>query len=141
MTDALPLVQWIELASHGDERGNLVVIEAKRDVPFDIKRVYYLVRTLPGVPRGFHAHRTLQQVLVSVAGSCTILLDNGNHRVRVLLSDPTRGLLVEPMLWHEMHDFSSDCVLLVLAAAPYDEADYVRSYEEFIQLKAPNPTG
>ncbi len=139
MNDRVPMVQWIELATYGDERGDLVAIEANRDVPFDIKRVYFLPRTELGVPRGFHAHRTLQQVLVSVAGSCTILLDNGIERVSVPLNDSSRGLLVGPMLWHEMHDFSADCVLLVLAAAPYDEADYIRNFETFSELKISTP--
>jgi dTDP-4-dehydrorhamnose 3,5-epimerase-like enzyme len=133
---AKPLVQWIEFTVRGDDRGDLVAIEARRDVPFAIERVYYLPRTAPGVARGFHAHRALQQVLVNVAGSCTILLDDGNERASVLLDDPARGLLVDPMVWHEMHDFSPDCVLMVLAAAHYDEADYVRDYEEFAGLTA-----
>jgi dTDP-4-dehydrorhamnose 3,5-epimerase-like enzyme len=133
MTDK-PLVQWVDLTVRGDDRGDLIAIEARRDVPFSIERVYYLPRTEPGVSRGFHAHRVLQQVLVNVAGSCTILLDDGSARASVLLDDPARGLLVDPMVWHEMHDFSRDCVLMVLAAAHYDEADYVRDYGEFAEL-------
>ena len=130
-----PLVQWVDLLVRGDERGDLVAIEGSRDVPFAIQRVYYLPRTAPGVPRGFHAHRTLQQLLVSVAGSCTILLDDGHEQTRVPLDNPARALLVVPMVWHEMHEFSSDCVLVVLAAAHYDEDDYIRAYEEFAELK------
>lgn len=130
----LPLVRWIDFTVRGDARGDLIAIESQREVPFDIARVYYLPRTEEGVGRGFHAHHTLQQVLISVSGACTILLDDGTQQERVRLDDPARGLAVDPMVWHEMHDFTPDCVLMVLAAAPYDEADYIRDHAEFVAL-------
>lgn len=116
---------------HGDDRGQLVAIEEKKDLPFDIKRVYYIYDTLPGVRRGFHAHRNLQQILICVHGSCKILLDNGYEKADVLLNSPCEGLYISNDIWREMYDFSDGAVLLVLASEPYEEADYIRNYEDF----------
>ena len=124
----------VPLTVKGDERGGLVAIEQLRDVPFAVARVYYLFGTVAGVTRGLHAHRALQQVVVAVRGSCTMLLDDGARRDDVRLDDPALGLTLPPMVWHEMSDFSDDCVLLVLADAPYDEADYIRDYNRFLEL-------
>jgi len=124
----------VPLVIKGDERGSLVVIEQQRDVPFAIARVYYMFGSDPAATRGLHAHRTFQQLAVPVAGSCTMLLDDGETRTSVQLDDPATGLLVPPLVWHEMSDFSPDCVLLVLADAAYDEADYIRDYGEFVAL-------
>ena len=118
----------------GDARGQLVAIEGEREVPFAIARVYYVYATSPKTVRGLHAHRTLEQVAVAVAGSCTMLLDDGQHRVSVRLDDPASALTLPPMVWHEMSDFSPDCVLMALASAAYDEADYIRDYAEFSAL-------
>jgi dTDP-4-dehydrorhamnose 3,5-epimerase-like enzyme len=126
------LVQWIEFPPLGDDRGSLVALEGNKTVPFDIKRVYYIFGTQPGVARGSHAHKALRQVAVCVTGSCRISLDNGLEKVDVWLDSPIRGIVIEEMVWREMHDFSSDCVLLVLASEHYDEADYIRNYEDFI---------
>jgi dTDP-4-dehydrorhamnose 3,5-epimerase-like enzyme len=122
----------VPLAVKGDARGSLVAIEADREAPFPIARVYYLYGTTPGVTRGLHAHRKLRQFAVPVAGSCKMLLDDGNARMSVSLDDQACGLLLPPMVWHEMSDFSADCVLMVVADAPYDEADYIRDYGEFL---------
>lgn len=124
----------VPLTVRGDERGNLVAIEQGRDVPFDLTRAYYLFGTKTGVTRGLHAHRELRQFAVAVAGSCTILLDDGTQRTAISLDDPAQGLLLPPLVWHEMSDFTPDCVLLVLADAPYDEADYVRDYADFLAI-------
>ena len=124
----------IALTARGDERGSLVAIEESRDVPFAIARVYYLFGTRDGVTRGLHAHRSLRQFAVTVRGSCTMLLDDGSVRATLRLDDPTIGLMLPPMVWHEMSDFSDDCVLMVLADAPYDEADYIRDYGRFLEL-------
>ena len=135
MTDNLPKgCRLIPLAIRGDERGRLVAIEGMSDAPFAIARVYYVYATTHGVTRGLHAHRALNQLSVAVAGSCTMLLDDGEQRVTVRLDDPATGLTLPPMVWHEMSDFSSDCVLMVLADAAYDEADYIRDYDEFIAM-------
>lgn len=137
MSDALlPGCRLIPLTVRGDERGRLVAIEASIDVPFAIARVYYVYATTPGTTRGLHAHRTLNQLAVAVAGSCTMLLDDGTNKVSVRLDDPAKGLTLPPMIWHEMSEFSPDCVLMVLADEVYDEADYIRDYYEFTALAA-----
>jgi dTDP-4-dehydrorhamnose 3,5-epimerase-like enzyme len=128
-------VTWINFSARGDVRGLLVPMEAAKDVPFAIQRVYALLHMQAGVVRGAHAHRTLRQVIVALGGSCRITLDDGRDSETVVdLNDPARGLLLEPMVWHEMTGFSSDCVLLVLAAEHYDEGDYIRDRLEFVKL-------
>lgn len=122
------------LPLHGDERGNLVVIEAIKDVPFEIKRAYYLFGTKTDVLRGMHAHHSLRQAAVAVNGRCTIDFDDGKSTCSVELDSPINLVLIEPMIWHQMRDFSEDCVLLVLADAHYDEQDYIRSRTEFLKL-------
>lgn len=117
---------------HGDERGQLVALEEYKDIPFEIKRVYYMYDTLPGVTRGYHAHKSLEQILICVHGSCKILLDNGTEKKIVPLEKPYEGLYVANNMWREMYDFSPDAVLMVLASQPYDEEDYIRNYDEFL---------
>jgi len=126
-------VNWIDFPKLGDSRGGLIAIEGNKNVPFDIKRVYYIYATKQGVSRGFHAHKKLRQVAVCVSGYCTILLDNGTDRESVKLDIPNKGILIGDMIWHEMHDFSPDCVLLVLANEHYNEDDYIRNYQEFLE--------
>ncbi|MCW3797509.1 FdtA/QdtA family cupin domain-containing protein [Sphingomonas sp. BN140010] len=124
----------LPLMVRGDERGSLVPIEAGITVPFDVKRVYTVFGTLPGVSRGFHAHLRLQQLVVAVCGACTMMLDDGSEKRDVPLDRPDVGLTIGPMVWHEMHNFTPDCVLMVLADAHYDEADYIRDYDRFMAL-------
>ncbi|POB00553.1 dTDP-6-deoxy-3,4-keto-hexulose isomerase [Chromobacterium sinusclupearum] len=124
-------IKLVQLQKHGDERGSLVALEDQRNVPFSIRRAYYLFGTKEDVRRGFHAHKKLQQMAIVVRGHCRFHLDDGNEQLEVLLDNPAQGLMIPPGLWHEMYDFSSDCVLLVLADAHYDETDYIRSHEEF----------
>ena len=119
---------------HGDERGQLVALEECRDIPFEIKRVYYLYDTGENVTRGYHAHKNLKQILVCVKGSCKILLDNGKEKETVLLEKPYEGLYVTSNMWREMYDFSPDAVLLVLASELYNEDDYIRDYNEFLKF-------
>lgn len=128
----MSLVHIIDLPMLGDDRGQLVAIEENKQVPFDIKRVYYIYGTGSSVSRGFHAHKELEQMAICVSGSCKMLLDNGVNKSKVLLDSPAKGVQISPMIWHEMHDFSEDCVLLVLASEHYDEADYIRDYDEFL---------
>ena len=125
------LIKTISFPPLGDDRGSLVALEANKTIPFDIKRVYYIFGTQPGVSRGFHAHRALQQVAVCVTGKCRMVLDNGQLREDFWLDSPTKGLLIGDLVWREMHDFSPDCVLLVLASEHYDETDYIRDFNEF----------
>ena len=117
---------------HGDERGQLVALEEYKDIPFEIKRVYFMYDTLEGVRRGFHAHKSLEQILICIHGSCKILLDNGREKKVVPLEKPYEGLYVSNDTWREMFDFSPDAVLLVLASELYDERDYIRDYDEFL---------
>ncbi len=130
----MSLIKWIDFQTLGDERGSLVSIEQGEVVPFEIKRVYYIYRTAEGVSRGYHAHRSLKQVAICLVGKCRMVLDDGNNREDVWLDCATRGILIEGGMWREMHDFSEQCVLLVLASAAYDEADYIRNYEEFLAI-------
>lgn len=127
-------IKFYEFPPHGDDRGQLVAIEAMKDLPFPIKRVYYIYDTLPGVRRGFHAHKNLQQILISVSGSCKIHLDNGTDTAEVTLDQPNVGLYIANDMWREMYDFTPGAVLLVLASEYYDEADYIRNYEDFIKM-------
>lgn len=129
----MSLVQWIDIPQLGDERGGLVALEANKHIPFDIRRVYYIFNT-QNQPRGFHAHKALKQVMVCLQGSCRVILDDGRIKEAIALSQTNQGLIIDPMIWHEMHDFSSDCILLVFASEHYDEADYIRDYDEFIRI-------
>lgn len=115
-----------------DDRGSLQPLEAVQDVPFVIARVYLLYSTAPAAERGFHSHRSLEQRAFCVSGSCTIIVDNGHEREEVRLDRPENGLHIGSMIWREMRDFSPDCVLMVLASEPYDEADYIRDYDQFL---------
>ena len=119
---------------HGDERGQLVAIEALKDLPFEFKRVYYIYDTKDGVRRGFHAHYDLEQILICVNGSCKIHLDNGFETEEVLLDKPSEGLYIANNMWREMYDFTKDAVLLVIASRPYEESDYIRNYDDFIKM-------
>lgn len=126
---------------HGDERGMLVSLEEHNDIPFSIKRVYYMYDTKKGVRRGFHAHKSLEQILVCVCGSCKVLLDNGKEKKIINLEKPYEGLYIANNMWREMYDFSDDAVLMVLASEVYKEEDYIRDYTEFlkfIELKGDN---
>ena len=131
----MELIKLIKLPLLGDERGSLVAIEANKHIPFEVKRVYYIFGTQCGVSRGFHAHKNLQQLAVCVSGKCRMLLDDGLNKETVWLDSPSKAIRIEPMIWHEMHEFSDDCVLLVLASEHYDESDYIRDYSDFIRDK------
>jgi dTDP-4-dehydrorhamnose 3,5-epimerase len=135
VTQQLPTgCKEIELAVRGDERGLLVALEGATGVPFDIARAYFIYDTVEGVVRGRHAHRKIEQLAVCVSGGCTMLLDDGTRRAEVRLDAPDKALLVPPHVWHEMSGFTPGAVLLVLASAPYDERDYIRDYDEFLEL-------
>ena len=126
-------IKKITFQIHGDDRGQLVALEESKEVPFKIKRVYYMYDTGEGVRRGFHAHKCLEQILICVHGSCKILLDNGTEKEIVPLDKPYEGLYVSNDMWREMYDFSPDAVLMVLASELYDEADYIRDYDTFLE--------
>lgn len=123
-----------QFQQHGDDRGQLVALEQFKDIPFEIKRVYYMYDTEENVRRGYHAHQNLEQILICIHGSCKVLLDNGFERKKVFLEKPYEGLYVPNNMWREMYDFSSDAVLLVLASEYYDEDDYIRDYQQFVEF-------
>jgi dTDP-4-dehydrorhamnose 3,5-epimerase len=122
----------LALAPHPDPRGSLIAIEEGTGLPFPIARVYVLYGTALGTSRGFHSHRRLRQWAICVAGSCTFLLDDGEHQHRVRLQGPELALEIGPMVWREMHDFSPDAVLMVVADSAYDETDYLRDHAQFL---------
>ncbi len=128
------MYQLIDLNLRSDVRGDLLSLEQMKNVPFEIKRVYCLTRLQASQPRGFHAHRNLQQLVVCLAGRCRFVLDDGQEKQEVWLDGAQQGLLLGNQIWREMHDFSADCVLMVLASDYYDEADYIRDYQEFLAV-------
>ncbi|MCO8051202.1 MULTISPECIES: sugar 3,4-ketoisomerase [Proteus] len=128
----MKLINTIDFNILGDERGSLISLEENKNIPFQIKRVYYIFGTKDEVSRGFHAHKELKQLAVCVRGSCRFIMDNGKKREELILDKPNIGLLINPMQWHEMHDFSEDCIIIVLANDYYDESDYIRDYDSFI---------
>jgi dTDP-4-dehydrorhamnose 3,5-epimerase-like enzyme len=131
--DSEEMINLINFNIIGDERGSLIALEENHNVPFDVKRVYYIFGTEQGVRRGYHAHKNLKQLAICISGSCTFLLDNGKQKKPIELTSPTQGLLIEGLIWREMYDFSPDCVLMVLADNYYDESDYIRDYNIFLE--------
>lgn len=125
----------IEMPKHHHERGNLTVVNTEQTVPFDVKRVYYLYDIPGGESRGGHAHKALWQLIVAVSGSFSVTLDDGHIKRTFLLNRPYLGLLVKPGIWRTLDDFSSGSVCLVLASEHYDEADYIRDYNDFLRFK------
>ena len=124
----------INFQTKGDDRGSLIACEQGHNVPFDIKRVYYIFATKENVIRGKHAHKELKQILICVSGSCDVLVEENQNKKTYNLDSPGQGLYIGGLVWREMFNFSPDAVLLVLASEYYNEKDYVRSYDEFIQL-------
>ena len=124
----------LEFGEFGDERGNLVVAEGcGRDIPFDIKRVFYMYGSDPEVVRGQHANRRTEFVLINVSGTSRVRISNGSETVVVELNRPRMGLYIKAGTWKDMYDFSADSVLLVLASEHYDGSEYIRDYEEYLK--------
>ena len=123
----------INMDIHGDSRGKLVSLESLKNVPFEIKRMYYMFDTLPNESRGFHAHKNLEQIIIALDGACRFVLDDGDNREEILLNRPDVGLYIGPGMWREMHDFSYGCKLVVLASEYYDEKEYIRNYADFLR--------
>ncbi len=127
------IAQLIEIPKIKDPRGNLAVIE--RDlIPYDVKRTYYLFDVPSGAYRGGHAHKECVEFLIAVSGSFEVVLDNGKEKQRVMLNDPTKGLLIPINMWRELENFSSGAVCLVLASQTFNETDYIRDYDTFKAL-------
>lgn len=128
------LAKKFTFPSHGDQRGQLISIEEFKDIPFQIKRVYYMYGIKKGIRRGYHAHKELEQILICIHGSCKVKLDDGSEQQIVLLNDPAEGLYIAHNIWREMFDFSDDAVLMVLASDLYKESDYIRDYQTFLNV-------
>ena len=125
----------INMNVHGDSRGKLIALEGCRDIPFEIKRVYWIYDTLPDLDRGFHAHKNMEQIIVAIDGTCQFVLDDGEKREKVWLNRPDIGLYIGKNMWREMKHFSYGCKLMVLASGYYDEKEYIRNYDEFLSYK------
>lgn len=120
----------IDIRRYSDSRGYLSVVEEQLDVPFEIKRIYYLYM-VPEVARGAHAHKALQQLLIATSGSVDVIMDDGTNKQTFHLDRPWKGLLIPPGLWRDLENFSGGAVLLCLASEKYEAADYIRDYEIF----------
>lgn len=126
-------IKKIKFKVNGDERGCLVSLEQNKNIPFNIKRVYYIYGTKKNVIRGKHSHPNLEQVIICINGKCKILLDDGNKKEIVKLYSPNIGLYIGKNIWREMYDFSSDCILVVLVDKYYSEKEYIRDYQKFLE--------
>lgn len=125
---------FIEFEQEGDERGHLVIVEGGQDIPFEIKRIFYIYGSDEKVIRGQHANYHSQFVLINVSGSSKVKVDDGTHTKVYQLDRPHTGVYLPQMIWKEMYDFSSDSVLLVLASEHYDAGEYIRDYSEFLKV-------
>lgn len=139
-TSSIDQCRIIDFGKHHHANGNLTVVENSRQVPFDVKRVFYIYDVPGGEERGGHSHKQLQQVIVAMSGAFDVILDDGVNRRVVTLNRPYQGLLVAPGVWSKQENFSSGSVCLVLASDYYDESDYVRDYNEFKQLTSSKTT-
>lgn len=126
-------IRLIDLPKITDPRGNLTVAEGCGEMPFDIKRAYWVYDVPAGESRGGHAHKRLRQLLIALSGSFTVTLDNGSERKTVLLNHPWQGLLIDTDIWRTLDDFSSGAVCLVLASEHFEEDDYIYDYDEFLR--------
>lgn len=129
-------IRLIDLPKITDPRGNLTVAEGCGEMPFDIKRAYWVYDVPAGESRGGHAHKRLRQLVIALSGSFTVTLDNGSERKTVLLNHPWQGLLIDTDIWRTLDDFSSGAVCLVLASEHFEEDDYIYDYDEFLKYIA-----
>lgn len=130
LKEKCPILYFNEL---GDERGRLVVVEGKQDLPFDINRIFYIYGSDPSVVRGQHANRETEFVLINVSGKSKIRISDGIEKLVIELNKPNMGVYLPKMVWKDMYDFSDDSVLLVLASTHYDAQEYIRNYEEYVK--------
>ncbi len=126
--------RMIEFPQKGDDRGHLVIVEGNQDIPFEIKRVFYIYGSDKDVIRGKHANYNTEFVLINVAGTSKVKVDDGTEQKIFSLDRPHTGIFLPRMVWKDMYDFSEDSVLLVLASEHYDEMEYIRSYSEYLEI-------
>ena len=117
-----------------DNRGSLIALENLKEIPFEIKRIYYIYDTKPEFPRGAHAHRELEQVLIMMEGSCELVLNDGKNIKNIILNRPDMGIFIGKNMWREMKNFSYGAKLLLLASDFYNEKEYIRNYDEFLRI-------
>ncbi|ELM1387346.1 WxcM-like domain-containing protein [Campylobacter coli] len=125
--------KMLNFNAKSDNRGSLIALENLKEIPFEIKRIYYIYDTKPEFPRGAHAHKNLEQVLIMMSGSCDIILNDGKNCEKICLNRPDMGLYIGKNMWREMKNFSYGAKLLVLASDFYNEKEYIRDYEEFLR--------
>jgi len=131
LDEQIRLLEWKDL---GDERGNLVVVEGNMDIPFEIKRIFYIYGSDDTVVRGQHANRLSEFVMINVCGTSKVKVDNGEESRVIELNRPRMGLYLKNNIWKDMYDFSPDSILLVLASEHYDEREYIRDYQEYLKF-------
>jgi len=127
------LIEFLDFKEYSDEYGNLVPLETNINIPFEIKRVYYIYNVEAHITRGFHAHRNLHQVLIALKGSVELNLEDKVEKMNIKLDQPTSGIYIGPMVWREMTNFTNDCILLVLASDFYNPQDYIRDKSLFLK--------
>ncbi|EAJ4299654.1 WxcM-like domain-containing protein [Campylobacter coli] len=125
--------KMLNFNAKSDNRGSLIALENLKEIPFEIKRIYYIYDTKPEFPRGAHAHRELEQVLIMMEGSCELVLNDGKDIKNIILNRPDMGIFIGKNMWREMKNFSYGAKLLVLASDFYNEKEYIRDYEEFLR--------
>lgn len=130
----MKLFEMMNFTDRGDERGKLVIVEGKKEIPFEIKRVFYIYDSDSSVVRGKHANRNSEFILINVAGSSKVMITDGKNKEVVELNRPMEGVYIPKMVWKEMYDFSQDSVLLVLASTHYDSTEYIRHYDEYVKI-------
>lgn len=129
----------VDLSKVHNDNGNITVLENDKNIPFNIKRIYYLYDVPMGADRGGHGHYKLQQYIVAASGSFTFVLDDGINKESFFLNDPSKALHIQPGIWREIKDFSSGSICLVLASHEYNESDYIRDYKEYLKYKNDTP--
>jgi hypothetical protein len=125
----------LPLSKIHNRAGNITIVEGQTNIPFDVRRIYYLYDIPGGEDRGGHAHKELHQLIIAASGSFNVLLDDGQNKKIVTLNRPDYGVMVVPGIWRELFEFSSGAICLVLASQKYDQGDYLRSYEQFVNFR------
>ena len=130
MSKGFKLVSFNE---HSDDRGNLVALEVEQEIPFEVKRIYYIYGANNDCVRGKHAHKVLNQLIVCISGSVSFLLDNGKEKETIILNKPNTAIYIYSLVWREFSNFSKDCVIVVFASEHYDKSDYILDYNDFLE--------